>query len=45
MTLWTHASHIAARRIYAASGFVCTGAREVHSFGQDLVEETWSRDL
>jgi GNAT superfamily N-acetyltransferase len=45
MTLWTHETHRAACRLYAADGFVCTDSRPVRSFGQDLVEQTWSRDL
>jgi GNAT superfamily N-acetyltransferase len=41
MTLWTHESHRAAGAIYARNGFARTGAKPVHSFGVDLVEETW----
>lgn len=41
MTLWTHESHKAAGAIYRRNGFRLTGARPAHSFGVDLVEETW----
>lgn len=41
LTLWTHESHAAAGRIYARNGFMRTHAEPVHSFGVDLVEETW----
>ncbi len=41
MTLWTHESHAAAGRIYKRNGFSRTDAKPVHSFGVDLVEETW----
>ncbi len=42
LTLWTHESHVAAGRIYKRNGFTRTDAKPVHSFGVDLVEETWS---
>jgi GNAT superfamily N-acetyltransferase len=45
MRLWTHESHRAAGRIYARNGFAILSARPVHSFGQDLVEQIWQRDL
>ena len=45
MTLWTHESHRAACRLYAADGFACVESRPVRSFGCDLVEQTWTRDL
>lgn len=45
MTLWTHDSHRAACRLYAADGFRCVDARPVRSFGQDLGEQTWTREL
>ena len=45
MTLWTHESHRAACRLYAVDGFLCVASRPVHSFGRDLVEQTWTRDL
>lgn len=41
LELWTHESHTAAGRIYARNGFARTRAEPVHSFGVDLVEETW----
>lgn len=41
MTLWTHESHVAAGRIYRRNNFTRTRAVPVHSFGVDLVEETW----
>jgi GNAT superfamily N-acetyltransferase len=45
MTLWTHESHAAACRLYARNGFSCTASKPVRSFGQDLVEQEWTRDL
>ncbi|EBA12912.1 GNAT family N-acetyltransferase [Roseobacter sp. CCS2] len=41
LTLWTHESHAAAGRIYTRNGLTRTHAVPVHSFGVDLVEETW----
>ncbi|SFS04326.1 Acetyltransferase (GNAT) domain-containing protein [Yoonia litorea] len=41
LTLWTHESHRAAGAIYKRNGFARVDAKEVHSFGVDLVEETW----
>ena len=41
MTLWTHESHKAAGAIYRRNGFARVAAKPVHSFGVDLVEETW----
>lgn len=41
LTLWTHESHAAAGRIYQRNGLTRTSAKPVHSFGVDLVEETW----
>ena len=43
--LWTHESHRAAGALYARSGWQMTGQRPVHSFGQDLVEQTWKLSL
>ena len=45
MTLWTHESHHAACALYARNGFACVASRPVRSFGQDLVEQTWTTAL
>lgn len=45
MRLWTHESHRAAGRIYGRNGFALVTARSTHSFGQDVVEQIWQRDL
>ncbi len=41
MVLWTHESHAAACGLYRASGWRLTGSKPVHSFGVDLVEQSW----
>ena len=41
MTLWTHESHAAACALYARNGWDMVGSKPVHSFGQDLMEQTW----
>ena len=41
MQLWTHESHKAACALYEAAGWRCTSSTPVHSFGVDLVEQTW----
>ena len=45
VTLWTHGSLRAARHLYEEAGFRCVGATRSHSFGQDLVDETWELTL
>ncbi|SMX33529.1 Acetyltransferase (GNAT) family protein [Actibacterium lipolyticum] len=45
LVLNTHESHKAACALYAAHGFRMTMAVPVHSFGQDLVEQSWQIDL
>lgn len=45
MTLWTQDNLTAARRIYEGAGFRRTAVEPHHSFGVDLVGETWERDL
>ena len=41
MQLWTHESHEAACALYRASGWRLVASKPVHSFGQDLVEQSW----
>lgn len=45
MRLWTHESHKAACALYAATGWTLTDSKPVHSFGVDLVEQTWTITL
>lgn len=45
MVLWTHESHRAACALYAANGWTLTRSEPVHSFGVDLVEQTWTITL
>jgi DNA-binding MarR family transcriptional regulator/GNAT superfamily N-acetyltransferase len=45
MVLWTQDNLTAARRIYSNEGFVKTGEEPHHSFGHDLVAETWELEL
>lgn len=45
MQLWTHESHKAACALYQANGWQLDASKPVHSFGQDLVEQSWSITL
>ena len=45
MELWTHESHKAACALYAANGWRLAASKPVHSFGVDLVEQSWKIDL
>ncbi len=45
ITLWTQSMLLAARGIYENAGFVHTASEPHHSFGQDLVGETWELTL
>jgi len=45
LTLWTNDVLTAARRIYERAGFTLDHEAAYHSFGHDLVEQTWSLTL
>jgi DNA-binding MarR family transcriptional regulator/GNAT superfamily N-acetyltransferase len=45
MTLWTQSILVAARGIYQSAGFRKVAEEKHHSFGVDLVGETWEMDL
>lgn len=45
ITLWTQSHLDSARRIYKAAGFRLAGKKSHHSFGLDLIAETWNLKL
>jgi DNA-binding MarR family transcriptional regulator/N-acetylglutamate synthase-like GNAT family acetyltransferase len=45
ITLWTQSELHAARHIYRKTGFSLVRKKAHHSFGKDLVAETWERKL
>ncbi|WP_127114210.1 GNAT family N-acetyltransferase [Shimia sediminis] len=45
MQLWTHESHEAACALYRKSGWQLVDSKPVHSFGVDLVEQSWEITL
>jgi DNA-binding MarR family transcriptional regulator/GNAT superfamily N-acetyltransferase len=45
LTLWTNDVLLAARHIYQTAGFSCVVREPHHSFGKDLVGETWQLTL
>jgi DNA-binding MarR family transcriptional regulator/GNAT superfamily N-acetyltransferase len=45
LTLWTNDVLVPARRIYQQAGFTCVAREPHHSFGKELVGETWELAL
>jgi len=45
LMLWTQSELRGARRLYEAAGFRVVRKQKNHSFGKDLVSETWELDL
>jgi DNA-binding MarR family transcriptional regulator/GNAT superfamily N-acetyltransferase len=45
LVLWTNDVLVDARRIYERAGFRLVEEGKHHSFGKDLVEQTWAMDL
>ena len=45
LVLWTQSELRAARRLYEAAGFRIVRKEKNHSFGKDLVSETWELEL
>jgi GNAT superfamily N-acetyltransferase len=45
LRLWTNDPLVAARRVYLQRGFLLTGEQPHHSFGVDLIGQTYQLDL
>jgi GNAT superfamily N-acetyltransferase len=45
MTLWTDDVLVGARRMYERAGFTLVDRHPRHSYGHDLIGETWQRAL
>jgi DNA-binding MarR family transcriptional regulator/GNAT superfamily N-acetyltransferase len=45
LALWTNDVLVPARRIYQQVGFICVAREPHHSFGKDLIGETWELPL
>lgn len=45
IVLWTNNNLLAARSLYQKAGYVLTASEPHHSFGHELVGETWQKEL
>ncbi len=45
IVLWTQSTLTAARKLYVGEGYQLKKQEPHHSFGEDLVGETWELDL
>jgi len=45
LVLWTHEFQVTARNIYRAAGLRLVDQKACHSFGKDVVSETWELNL
>jgi DNA-binding MarR family transcriptional regulator/GNAT superfamily N-acetyltransferase len=45
LKLWTNNVLLPARQIYKSAGLICVAAEPHHSFGKDLIGETWELEL
>jgi hypothetical protein len=45
LMLWTNDVLVSARKIYQAAGFTLLEEKRHHSFGMDLVGQTWALGL
>lgn len=45
MVLWTMSVLTDARNLYQKAGFELVEEEPTHSFGKDLVSQTWAREL
>ncbi|NUU38638.1 helix-turn-helix domain-containing GNAT family N-acetyltransferase [Pseudomonas sp. C2B4] len=45
MVLWTMSALVDARKLYQKAGFELVEEEPTHSFGKDLVSQTWAREL